>query len=105
MFDFENSYENLLHYGQTTAKEINLKKKKDIPIAIFAGLSDLLVEPNDTQWIKDQLYEDLVYYKEFNLGHMSYLTAKDMSYFSENVIDLVKAYHPLPPHLQLEEMM
>ena len=47
----------------------------------------------DNDWLVTQLNpETLVWHELYPLGHLSFTLAKDMSYFSEDVVDLVNQY-------------
>jgi hypothetical protein len=94
-FDFCTNVENLLAYGQTKPPMIDLTKISGIPVALIAGTKDHLSTVEDTRWAKKQLEKVLVHYKEYELGHLSYFIARDMSYFTKDVIKLLKQYHPI----------
>ena len=47
----------------------------------------------DSRWARGALSKTLVHYSEHDLGHRSYFKAKDMSYFTEEVMGLVRRYH------------
>ena len=81
-------------YGQKTPPAIDLRKVKDVPIALIAGSKDHLSTVEDTRWALNELSQQVVFYKEFNLGHLSYFIAKDMSYFREDVMSILNKYHP-----------
>lgn len=73
-----------------------MTKIQGVPIGIIAGTNDMLSTLEDTRWVSELLREDtLVHYSEHELGHLSYFTAKDMSFFEVNVMDLFKKYHPI----------
>ncbi len=61
---------------------------KGVKIAIVAGISDVLSTLDDTRWAKETLQHTLVYYQEHALGHLSYFTANNMSYFEQDVMHL-----------------
>jgi len=47
----------------------------------------------DNEWLVTQLQEDVVVHnKVYPLGHLSFALAKDMSYFTDDVMDLVNQY-------------
>ena len=58
---------------------------------MFVGTSDHLADPKDNQWLKTQV-KNLVHYKEYDMGHMTFLLAKDMSYF-DTVKDILRNYN------------
>ena len=80
-------------YGQDTPPIINLENISTVPIAMFVGTSDQLATVADNRQTKTQL-KTLVHYKEYPLGHMSFLIARDMSYFTTDVMNLLHQYHP-----------
>lgn len=42
---------------------------------------------------------DVVFYKEYSLGHLSFMVANDMTYFTQDVMSLFKTYHPIPSNI------
>ena len=58
----------------------------------------------DTRWVMEQIQETLVLYAEHNLGHLSYFAAKDMTYFSNNVMGQLAKYHPVQLRKKAEAM-
>jgi len=49
---------------------------------MIVGLDDELADPADAQWAYEQIKSNVVFYKEYSLGHLSFFTAKDFSYFT-----------------------
>ena len=85
-------------YGSSTPPEIDIKKVKDahVPIALYVGMNDLLVNPIDSRWIRDQLGNDTVVdYLEMPGGHLQFLIGKDATYFSNNAMKLIKEFNPI----------
>ena len=64
-------------------------------IAIIAGTSDMLANIENTRELRQTIKNTLVHYSEHDLGHLSYFTADDMSYFSVTVMGLLQKYHPV----------
>ena len=62
---------------------------------MFVGSSDELATVDDCRWAKTQMEKVMVHYKEYPLGHLSFMVAKDMSYFND-VMTLMDKYHPIP---------
>jgi hypothetical protein len=56
------------------------------PISVFSGSADMIAVPEDTVWTTNQFKDQIVFQKEYTLGHLSFLTAKDMSYFTTDVM-------------------
>ena len=68
-----------------------------VPIAIFTGTEDPLADITDAEWIRDSLKpEVLAHYEEVSAGHLTFMVGKDMTYWSDGVMNLLKQYHPLP---------
>jgi len=88
------STKNKQVYGQTTPPLIDLHKIQKVPIGLFVGTSDQLATVDDNRWAKTQL-ATLKFYKEYSLGHLSFMIGRDMSYFSVDVMNLLKQYHPV----------
>jgi len=59
---------------------------------MFVGTSDELATDIDNQWARTQL-NTLKFFKEYPLGHLSFLVGKDMSYFND-VMSILNQYHP-----------
>lgn len=87
------SSKNKQVYGQNTPPEINLQNIQSVPIGLFVGNLDQLATVDDNRWAKTQL-KTLKFYKEYNLGHLSFMIGKDMTYFSGDVMNMLKEYHP-----------
>jgi lysosomal acid lipase/cholesteryl ester hydrolase len=78
-------------YGVEEPPEYELNMINDVPIALFSGAGDKLSSPKDVLWLKQQLGNNVLIHKEYNLGHSSFLMAKDMSWFND-VIDIMELY-------------
>jgi len=72
------------------------KIPSQVPIAMFVGKNDLIATPLDSELLREQIGGNVVGYKIVNGGHLSFMVGKDMSYFTEDVMHLLEAYHPLP---------
>jgi gastric triacylglycerol lipase len=81
---------NQEHYGQDTAPEINLAGISGAKIIHIGGTADELSDQEDYMWLKEQLGNNEVYFKEYELGHMSFLLAADMSWFDDVVAEIKK---------------
>jgi hypothetical protein len=64
-----------------------------VPIAMFVGKSDELADPYDNE-IAKALIPAVFFYKEYPLGHLSFMIARDMSFFTYDAMTLLKNYHP-----------
>ena len=76
----------------THTKLVRLENIKNVPVAMFVGESDLLADPKDSSWTRDQIGDAVVYYEQMPGGHLSFLVGKDMTYFSERVMSLLSEY-------------
>ncbi|CDW84870.1 ab-hydrolase associated lipase region family protein [Stylonychia lemnae] len=83
---------NRLQYGQDHPPEIPIHTIKDIPIAIYHGIYDRLTHIKDVDWLREQLNHTIAFYGEYELGHTTFKTAKNMSYFEVDVVNVLKAY-------------
>lgn len=75
-FDFGQEV-NLKKYNQITPPEYDLSKIKEVPIALFCGIKDRLASKEDYQWTRDQLGSNVVFYKEYDLGHLGLMCPAD----------------------------
>ena len=87
-FDYGEE-ENLKRYGDAIPPEYNLKNISGAKIIIIAGTLDRLAPIEDSQWLRDQFESNVIFYKEYELGHTSFLIAKDMSFINDT-IDVLK---------------
>ena len=64
-----------------------------MPTALFIGEQDKLATVADNEWLQTQLNPDvLVWHKTYELDHLSFSMARDMSFFTTDVMDLVNKY-------------
>lgn len=80
-------------YGQETPVEIPIETISEVPIAMFVGTYDKLATLSDNQFAKEVMKNGVKFYKEYPLGHLAFFTANDMSYFKEDVLNVLKTYH------------
>ena len=64
-----------------------------VPTALFSGSLDNLANPVDVAWLKDQISEHVVFAQEYKLDHFSFVVAKDMSYFTEDVVNVINQFN------------
>lgn len=87
--------ENKKKYGTEKAPEIPIQNISKVPIAMFVGQKDELADTADNQWAHEKMGDKAVkFYKEYNLGHLSFLVANDMSFFTTDVMNILRQYHP-----------
>ena len=114
-----SSVKSILHYTQDLKQDrfqiyadnyndiIQIHDKRDtdlipleniygVPIAMFTGTDDILADLTDSRWTRDRIGDNLAHYEEIEAGHLTFMVGKDMTYFTESVMDLLKLYHPLP---------
>ena len=82
---------NMIEYGQKTAPEYDLTKIKGTKIVQIVGTVDELADPEDNKWLNEQLGDNVVFYKEYKLGHLSFAIAKDTTYL-DDVIEQLNKY-------------
>ena len=73
-------------YGSYNPPEIDISTI-DTPIGMFIGKYDTLATPGDNQENKSKI-KNLIHYQEYELDHLSFILAKDMSYFSDVIRNL-----------------
>lgn len=88
--NFDYGKGNMEKYGQEEPPEYDLKKIKDAKVLLITGSKDLLATPQDSQWLNEQLGNNVVHFEEYELGHMSFLLAYDMKFFHDVVVALKK---------------
>lgn len=77
-------------YGQTTPPLIPLNNiKGKVPIGMFVGTHDGLADPTDNQWAHSQMGSAVIFYHEYTLSHLSFMVARDMSFFTVDAMYLL----------------
>ena len=61
---------------------------------MYMAKHDKLLLPQDAKYSYESLKDAVVDYREINGGHLTFMTGKDMSYFKDNVMNLIKKYNP-----------
>ena len=90
-----DNYTGLIHKERQTDL-IPIENISEVPVAIFAGIEDILADTTDAEWARDRIGDNVVHYEEIHAGHLTFMVGKDMTYFTEGVMDLLQQYHPLP---------
>jgi len=75
---------NLEKYNQTTAPIYDLKNITEVPIAMFSGKYDRIVDINVNRNMSATI-EAVVEHNELEADHLSFLTGKDTSYLDRVV--------------------
>lgn len=65
-----------------------------MPMTIFSGSQDALADVKDVAWTKAQLNHTTVFSHEYYMGHASFSIAKDMSWFTVDLMTMLKKYNP-----------
>lgn len=94
-FDY-GPIDNQRIYGWPSPPKIHLKDIK-VPTALVSGSLDLLANAPNVDWLVTELEKGkamngaspLVFNQQYELGHLSFTLAKDMSWFKNDVIDLI----------------
>ena len=85
---------NLLKYGSCDPPIIDLSKiTNKIPTALFVGKQDELATCESASWLKSQLGNSIIHYKEYeNVNHSSFTMGKDIGYLKDviRVLNLLK---------------
>ena len=68
---------------------------------MYVGKKDNIVNVKDNRIVRDKL-RTVVSYNEYDLDHLSFLLAKNMSFF-DNVLEQVKSYNPIDPAITVLE--
>ena len=73
MFDYHNATKNLEMYGQSSPPEIDISKIDHVPISMFVGKEDQIIDLESNRWVKEQLKDHLHYYEELDeFDHFSF---------------------------------
>lgn len=101
-FDY-GAEKNIQKYGTETPPVIPVDQISGMPIALFVGTSDLLADTRDVEWLREQLNENVVFYKTYDYGHASFYIAKDMRYLQDLVGVLRQFTNPITSEIQKAE--
>jgi len=66
-----------------------------VPSALFSGSLDPLANPTDVAWLSEAIADYVVFEKQYELNHMSFAIAKDMSFWTVDAVNLILQYNPL----------
>lgn len=79
-------------YGQETPIEYNLKKVDDFPCVILYGKKDLLAQPDDVEWVIEELGENVIYKQMYeDMGHTTFMMGNDISWFHD-IVKIMEMY-------------
>ena len=83
---------NMEVYGTAIPPAVPLDQLS-LPTGLFIGNYDKLATVADNEWLVTKLNPDtLIWNQTYELGHLSFTLAKDMSYFKKDVMNLVNQY-------------
>lgn len=83
-------------HEKRTTDLIPLENITEVPVAMYTGNVDILADLTDSRWTRDRIGDNVVHYEEIDAGHLTFMVGKDMTYFTEGVMGLLKQYHPVP---------
>ena len=90
-YDF-GAIKNMDKYGQIKPPAVPVDQL-NVPTGLFIGTQDKLATVADNQWLETQLSEGiLVWNQTYELDHLSFSMARDMSFFTNDVMNLVNKY-------------
>lgn len=67
-----------------------------VPTAMIVGKADKLADPQDAEWTRDTIGKAVIHYQEVEGGHLTFMIAKDMTYWTTDVMNILNTYSPLP---------
>ena len=94
LYDY-GKVKNLRVYGSTEPPLVPFEDYS-LPTALLSGSLDDMADPADVAWTVEALGDNVVFQKQYKMDHFSFALAKDMSFFSEDVVGLLKQYNKLP---------
>jgi len=65
----------------------------NFPLAVLSGSKDGMADPEGVAWTVDQLKETIIFDHEYYLGHLSFIIAKDMSFFTVDTMAILNHYN------------
>lgn len=92
---------NMEKYGQETPPSVDLQNLSKVPIAMFSGKYDRIVNVDENNEFASQI-PTVVKNEQLNFDHLSFLIGKDMTYMIE-VLNLLQEYNPIS--FDLDEVM
>ena len=100
LYDYGKS-ENKKVYGTDEPPLVPIENY-NIPTAMFSGDLDVLAVPKDVEWITQILGDKVVFQKQYHLNHAAFCIAKDMSFFSNDAVNLLHKYNPISTQVMSE---
>ena len=94
---YSDDYTDHIHrHDKRTTDLIPIENITEVPVAMFTGIEDILADLEDSRWTRDHIGDGIVHYEEVHAGHLTFMVGKNMTYFSDGVMNLLQQYHPLP---------
>lgn len=93
LYDYHDKEKNQEKYGQDSPPSVDLQSLSKVPIAMFSGKFDRVVNVDDNIEFASQI-PTVVKSETLNFDHLSFLIGKDMSYMLE-VLNLLQEHNPL----------
>jgi len=87
---------NMAIYGQITPPDFPVEDI-DMPIAIFNGSLDSVVLEADVDYLIEKLGDNVVYHKVIQGDHWTFTMAKDMSWYQNDLVNVLQKYNPTVP--------
>ena len=56
---------------------------------MYMAKHDKILLPEDAKYSYDSLKDAVVDFREINGGHLTFMTGKDMTYFKDNIMNLI----------------
>jgi hypothetical protein len=72
----------------------DLKKVQGIPIIMASGVGDLLADIRDVRRLHNELKNEIVFYREYDFGHLTFLVSENMDWLRNDIMNEVKKYYP-----------
>ena len=82
-FDWNDEVLNRELYGSPKPPSIDIYSPNKIPMIIYAGVQDKIVNIVDVREVVDRFNGNLKYFKEIDGDHLSYFIGKDMTYVDD----------------------
>ena len=74
-----------------------------MPIAIFNGSLDSVVLEADVNHLIEKLGDNVVYHKVIEGDHWTFSMAQDMSWYKEDLVNVLQTYNPTTTSQQLTD--
>lgn len=93
-FDYGDE-KNMQVYNQQFPPEYNITQIHGAKIIHLVGALDRLSPIEDNMWLRDQLKDNIIYFKVYPIGHMSFLLARNMSFLYDTLAVIEQYSHDL----------